>query len=186
MDHVWVEDGFIRAHTIGEASPLGICGSGIIDALAALLATETVGETGKLEEPDAEYNAEKAAKIAESVYLTQKDIRNVQLAKSAICAGIRTLLHEAGLKEKDLTAFYIAGGFGSFIDLNSAAAIGLFPEELVDVARVIGNAAETGAAMMLQDSTLQESIAGILDHANAIDLSSKRYFMDQYVEGMCF
>ena len=186
VDHVWVEDGSIRAHTIGEASPLGICGSGIIDALAALLATETVGETGKLEEPDAEYHAEKAAKIAESVYLTQKDIRNVQLAKSAICAGIRTLLHEAGLKEKDLTAFYIAGGFGSFIDLNSAAAIGLFPAELVDVARVIGNAAETGAAMMLQDSTLQESIAGILDHANAIDLSSKRYFMDQYVEGMCF
>ena len=186
VDHVWVEDGSIRAHTIGEVSPLGICGSGIIDALAALLATETVGETGKLEEPDAEYHAEKAAKIAESVYLTQKDIRNVQLAKSAICAGIRTLLHEAGLKEKDLTAFYIAGGFGSFIDLNSAAAIGLFPAELVDVARVIGNAAETGAAMMLQDSTLQESIAGILDHANAIDLSSKRYFMDQYVEGMCF
>ena len=186
VDHVWVEGGSIRAHTIGEVAPLGICGSGIIDALAALLATETVGETGKLEKPDAEYNGEKAAKIAESVYLTQKDIRNVQLAKSAICAGIRTLLHEAGLKEKDLTAFYIAGGFGSFIDLNSAAAIGLFPAELIGVARVIGNAAETGAAMMLQDATLHETIAGILDRANAIDLSSKSYFMDQYVEGMCF
>ena len=186
VDHVWVEDGSIHAHTIGETSPLGICGSGIIDALAALLETEKVGETGKLEEPDAEYNAEKAARIAELVYLTQKDIRNVQLAKSAICAGIRTLLHEAGLKEKDLTAFYIAGGFGSFIDLNSAAAIGLFPAELIGVARVIGNAAETGAAMMLQDSTLHETIAEILDRANAIDLSSKRYFMDQYVEGMCF
>ena len=186
VDHVWVENGSIRAHTIGEAAPLGICGSGIIDALAALLETETVGETGKLEEPDAEYNAEKAAKIAKSVYLTQKDIRNVQLAKSAICAGIRTLLHEAGLKEKDLTAFYIAGGFGSFIDLNSAAAIGLFPAELIGVARVIGNAAETGAAMMLQDCTLHETTAEILDRANAIDLSAKRYFMDQYVEGMCF
>ena len=92
----------------------------------------------------------------------------------------------SGFGEGIVRRFVEEGARVAIVDLNSAAAIGLFPAELVDVARVIGNAAETGAAMMLQDSTLQESIAGILDHANAIDLSSKRYFMDQYVEGMCF
>ena len=110
----------------------------------------------------------------------------MQLAKSAICAGIRTLLHEAGLKAKDLKAFYIAGGFGSFIDLNSAAEIGLFPPELIGAARVIGNAAETGAAMMLQDSALHATIDSALDQAKAIDLSANSYFVNQYVEGMCF
>ena len=186
VDHVWVENGKLSAHTIGETQPVGICGSGIIDAVAALLKTEAVDETGRLEEPDAEHNGEPAARIAEGVFLTQKDVRSVQLAKSAICAGIRTLLHEAGLKPKDLTAFFIAGGFGSFIDLNSAAEIGLFPAELIGAARVIGNAAETGAAMMLQDSTLCESINSALDQAKAIDLSANSYFVNQYVEGMCF
>ena len=186
VDHIWVENGALSAHTIGEASPVGICGSGIIDAVAALLKTEAVDETGRLEEPDAEHNGEPAARIAETVYLTQKDIRNVQLAKSAICAGIRTLLHEAGLKAGDLKAFYIAGGFGSFIDLNSAAEIGLFPAELIGVARVIGNAAETGAAMMLQDRALSETIDTALDQAKAIDLSANSYFVNQYVEGMFF
>lgn len=186
VDHVWVEDGTLNAHTIGGFSPIGICGSGIIDAVAALLKTEAVSETGRLEEPDAKRNGESAARIAEAVYLTQKDIRNVQLAKSAICAGIRTLLHEAGLKATDLKAFYIAGGFGSFIDLNSAAEIGLFPPELIGAARVIGNAAETGAAMMLQDCTLHETIDSALNQAKAIDLSANSYFVNQYVEGMCF
>ena len=186
VDHIWVENGALSAHTIGEASPVGICGSGIIDAVAALLKTEAVDETGRLEEPDAEHNGEPAARIAETVYLTQKDIRNVQLAKSAICAGIRTLLHEAGLKAGDVKAFYIAGGFGSFIDLNSAAEIGLFPAELIGVARVIGNAAETGAAMMLQDRALSETIDTALDQAKAIDLSANSYFVNQYVEGMFF
>ncbi|MEA4870664.1 MAG: ASKHA domain-containing protein [Christensenella sp.] len=186
VDHVWVENGTPSAHTIGEAPPVGICGSGIIDAVAALLRTGAVDETGRLAKPDAERNGESAARVAEAVYLTQRDIRSVQLAKSAICAGIRTLLHEAGLKENDLTAFYIAGGFGSFIDLNSAAEIGLFPAELIGVARVIGNAAETGAAMMLQDCALHATIDGALDRAKAIDLSANSYFMNQYVEGMCF
>jgi uncharacterized 2Fe-2S/4Fe-4S cluster protein (DUF4445 family) len=83
-------------------------------------------------------------------------------------------------------AFYIAGGFGSFIDLRSATAIGLFPAELIYVARVIGNAAETGAAMLLQDQSLLKGLNDVLSDATAIDLSANSYFMDQYVEGMCF
>jgi len=110
----------------------------------------------------------------------------VQLAKSAICAGIRTLLHVTGVSVSQVKAFHIAGGFGSFIDLKSAAAIGLFPAEMIDVARVIGNAAETGAAMLLQDQSLRQGLNSTLNGAVAIDLSANSCFMDQYVEGMCF
>lgn len=186
VDHVWVEEKRLNYHAIGEAEAVGICGSGIIDAVAALLENETVDETGRLVQPDLEINGQMAAKIADTVFVTQKDIRNVQLAKSAICAGIRTLLHMTGVSAPQVKAFYIAGGFGSFIDLKSAAAIGLFPAELIDVARVIGNAAETGAAMLLQDQTLLPDLNNILNGATAIDLSVNSFFMDQYVEGMGF
>jgi len=186
VDHIWVEEKRLNYHTIGEAEAAGICGSGIIDAVAALLENDTVDETGRMVLPDLEINGQSAAKIATAVYVTQKDIRSVQLAKSAICAGVRTLLHVTGVSVFQVKAFYIAGGFGSFIDLKSAAAIGLFPAEMIDVARVIGNAAETGAAMLLQDQSLLHDLNSTLNGAVAIDLSANHYFMDQYVEGMCF
>lgn len=186
IDHVWVEEGKLNAHTIGETEPTGICGSGIIDAVAALLQSNAVDETGRLIELDFLANGQAAIRLDGGVYLTQKDIRNVQLAKSAICAGVRTLLHSSGVSSSQVKAFYIAGGFGSFIDLKSAVVIGLFPAELIDVARVIGNAAETGAAMLLLDQSLRHDINRTLTRAQVIDLSANPYFMDQYVEGMCF
>ena len=139
VDHVWVEEQRLNYHTIHGTEALGICGSGIIDAVAALLENETVYETGRMVQPDLEINGQPSARISTAVYVTQKDIRSVQLAKSAICAGIRTLLHLIGISEPHVKAFYIAGGFGSFLDLKSAAAIGLFPADLIDVAHVIGN-----------------------------------------------
>jgi len=186
VDHVWVEEQRLNYHTIHDAEAVGICGSGIIDAVAALLENETIDETGRMVLPDLEINGQSVAKIASAVYVTQKDIRSVQLAKSAICAGIRTLLHITKVSAAQVKTFYIAGGFGSFIDLKSAAEIGLFPAELIDVARVIGNAAETGAAMLLQDQSLLYGLNEVLYDAAAIDLSANSYFMDQYVEGMCF
>ncbi len=186
IDRVWFEDGKLGFHTIDESEPIGICGSGIIDAVAELRQKGAIDETGRLKEPDYKTDDGAAARIGGPIYLTQKDIRNVQLAKSAICAGIHTLLNIAGVMVSQIQTFYIAGGFGSFIDLENAVVIGLFPPELAGVARVIGNAAETGAAMMLQDQALRQSINGILIHAKAIDLSANPYFMDQYVEGMMF
>ena len=186
VDHVWVEEDRIFCHTIGETEAVGICGSGIIDAVAALLENETVDETGRMVQSDLEINGQSAARLADAVYLTQKDVRSIQLAKSAICAGIRTLLHVSGVPASRVKSFYIAGGFGSFIDLKSAATIGLFPAELIDVACVIGNAAETGAAMLLQDQSLRQGLNNTLNGAVAIDLSANHYFMDQYVEGMFF
>ena len=97
-------------------------------------------ETGALEEE---------AVLTERVILTQQDIRQVQLAKGAIAAGIRTLLLKEGLSFNDVSTLYIAGGFGSHLNMESAVRIGLIPEELAKKAQVLGNAALGGARQLL-------------------------------------
>ena len=92
VDHVRVQDGALQAHVIGGGAPKGICGSGVIDALACLLELEQLDETGLLEQDP--------APVAPPVCLTQKDVRMVQLAKSAICAGLSTLLRVEGLERR--------------------------------------------------------------------------------------
>lgn len=178
VDHAEVRDGKIRIHVIGDAPAAGICGSGVADLLAALLELEILDETGYLECGDYEF--------AENVKFTQKDVRQVQLAKSAIRSGIETLIHTAHAGKKDISRMAVAGGFGSYLSLESAAAIGLIPPELKDRCSVIGNAALSGAVMMLFDKKLADESSRLADSAETIDLAPDPFFMDQYVENMMF
>lgn len=178
IDHVTLQNGRLTTHTIGETEPRGICGSGLIDAVACLLEAGTLDESGLLDEDP--------TGIAKPVVLTQKDIRMVQLAKSAICAGIRTLFQNAGLSEDQISAFYIAGGFGSYLNVGSAGRIGLFPDALTAKAKAVGNAALTGAAMLLLDRDLRQSAADLAKQANVIELSTNPTFADAYMMGMTF
>ena len=106
-------------------------------------------------------------------------MRQLQLAKGAICAGMRTLLQEQGLKPQDVETLYIAGGFGTRMNLHNAARIGLFPSELESRAKAIGNAALSGAALMLLDesSTLANVEACCLNLAELPTFS--QFFMEQ-------
>lgn len=178
VDRVDVVNGALRAHVIGDTAPEGICGSGVIDAAACLLQTGQLDETGALKEGE--------AVIAPPVRLTQGDIRQVQLAKSAVCAGIVTLLRSAGVGFEEVGAFYIAGGFGSFLRIDSAAAIGLVPSQLAGKARVLGNAALTGAAMVLLRREHWQCCFAICGQAHTLQLSESPAFMEQYVESMMF
>ena len=119
IDRVWLQDGQLRAHTIGEQRAVGICGSGLIDAVAMLLEKGEIDETGATESERLE--------LRDGIALLPKDIRAVQLAKAAIAAGIETLMQSAGVGPEHIETLYIAGGFGSHLDVRSAAAIGLFP-----------------------------------------------------------
>lgn len=183
VDRVWTEpsrDGvkIIKAHVIGEASPCGICGSGLVDAVACLLETDMLDETGYLED--------EPAQIASPVVLTQEDIRMVQLAKSAINAGMRTLLHTAGVTLHDVDTLYIAGGFGSYLNAHNAGRIGLLPEELVPFVRVIGNAALTGAAMLLLSGNLRFACERLSRETKIVELASNPVFAAEYMERMLF
>jgi len=176
IDHIWVENGEIKYSVIGNIKPTHLCGSAVIDAVAALLKTGHVSEMGKL---DAEY-----FEFAPGIKFTKQDVRQIQLAKSAICAGIKTLMEVNGITANDINTFYIAGGFGAYLKLESADTISLVPKELVPKSKVIGNAALSGAIAMLLDKDIDKKIK--LDNCECINLAATEQFSDLYIENMIF
>ena len=178
IDRVWVEDGTIKVHTLQEQPAVGVCGSGLIDAIAAFLQTEDIDETGACEED--------SLPLRDEIALLPKDVRAVQLAKAAIAAGSQTLLDSAGVSMGEVSRLYIAGGFGSHLNVDSAAAIGLIPPELASRVEIIGNAALSGAVAMLMDGRYQadgRQIAALSSHVN---LGGNPKFNENYIEHMLF
>lgn len=189
IEHVDVVDGALQCKVIGGGQTVGICGSGVIDAIASLLCLEVLDETGRLDEDDdrvQELDGDLFFPLDKTVGIYGKDVRAVQLAKSAICAGMRTLLHSSDVTADQLDVVYLAGGFGSFIDVKKACEIGLIPMELIDRVQVLGNAALTGAQMMLLNQDLLGRTAQMQQIAKLVDLATNPVFMDAYVDGMFF
>ena len=178
IDRVFVRDGTVSVHTIGDRPAIGVCGSGLIDAVAAALAAGAIDETGAMEG--------EAFALTESVRLLPRDIRAVQLAKAAVAAGIDTLLETAGIGAEDVDSFLIAGGFGSHLNAESAAAIGLFPQTLAARARALGNGALTGAARMLLDRRQQARGIALTRLARHVDLGGDPKFNQHFIERMLF
>lgn len=184
------EDGTVTAAVIAGGAAAGICGSGVLDAVALLLDEGILDESGLLcdSSPQVEsWNGQSAWRIPGTpVYLTQKDIRQVQLAKAALCAGIQTLLETAGLEPEQVDRLCIAGGFGHYMNLRSAARVGLFPACLVPRAHVLGNAALAGAVTLLLDSSYLDTLADIRGRAQEIPLSGNSTFSDSYIDHITF
>jgi uncharacterized 2Fe-2S/4Fe-4S cluster protein (DUF4445 family) len=178
IDKVIILNGKLDAHVIGNVPPVGICGSGLIDAVACLLDNETLDETGYLEE--------ESILIKEPVSITQKDIRMFQLAKSAIYAGIMTLIHSEDLTESDISALYVAGGFSNYLNKRNAARTGLLPESLARKAISVGNAALSGASMILLNNAFKTKAEAISKAANITELATDPFFAEEYVAGMLF
>ena len=178
IDRVQVSGDALQIHTIGDAPAVGLCGSGLIDAVAALLKLEWMDETGALEDDD--------VVLAPGVVLTQKDIRSMQLAKAAIAAGIATLLEVSNTDAEQIETLYLAGGFGSHLNIQSAAAIGLFPEELADKVKVIGNAALAGAAQILLDKAQLPQMRALAANSQHWNLGGDPRFNNHYMEQMFF
>jgi len=186
IDHVWLSKtgGQVPCpgySTIGNTTPKGLCGSGLLDTLAVLLDIGAVDETGRLLGKDKFWVNEK-----HGIYITAGDIRKLQLAKAAIAAGIQVLLHFAGITEKDIKLLALAGGFGSYMDLQSAARIGLFPKTLLPVAKSYGNTAGEGAAMALCSKKACTMLESIRTQCENIELSSIAFFNDKFVDEMSF
>ena len=177
VDRVWQEDGRICYRTIGHMPPVGLCGTGLLDAIATGLALGLIDDTGAMDQD---------MDIAEGVSLTQEDVRAVQLAKAAVAAGIETMLEVAKTTVEDIDAFYICGGFGSRLDLHSAAAVGLFPSQLVSKAHPLGNAALTGAAMALLDPAQQAALGDVARAAMPVELGGNAAFYDRFIAYMLF
>ncbi|MBQ8441599.1 MAG: DUF4445 domain-containing protein [Clostridia bacterium] len=176
IDKVTVKDGSLQAHVIGETEPKGICGSGLVDAVACMLDAEILDESGFLEDEPFTVQA--------PVTLTQKDIRMLQLAKSAICAGLMTLIQNEKLQPLDIQTLYIAGGFGNYLNMQSAARIGLLPNDLTTCSQAVGNAALAGASMFLLNAKIRKKAKMLVKGAVVLDLSTNPTFSDLYMSGM--
>lgn len=178
VDKVWPENGQLSFHTIGEGQALSFCGSGIIDAVAGMLELGVLDETGKL-------TGEQTG-LPDSIRLTQNDIRQIQMAKSAVISGILVLLHEAGLQADKINTLYLAGGFGKHMSLDNAVRIGLIPRELQKRTKPIGNAALTGASLLLLERKQFEEVQNLRDKAVCVDLSCSSMFAGFFMENMMF
>jgi uncharacterized 2Fe-2S/4Fe-4S cluster protein (DUF4445 family) len=205
IDRVVVDDD-IHVHTIGEAPPLGICGSGLIDLLAGLLDAGVIDATGLIRVEDRDQlprglgarmvmRGEERQVIVlrpgeagagREIVLTQDDVRQAQLAKGAIASGVAMLLHVAGVTPDRLAELMLAGGFGNYVSIASAIRIGLIPPLPPAKVRYVGNAAALGAQMaLLSEAERQraETIARSIEH---VSLAAHPDFEQIFVDGMSF
>jgi uncharacterized 2Fe-2S/4Fe-4S cluster protein (DUF4445 family) len=206
IDRVWLEDGDLRLHVIGEGAPQGICGSGLIDAVAVALDAGLVDWTGliQLERRD-RFSAPLARRLVErgeerilvlaprgeaagggEIVLTQDDVRQVQLAKGAIGGGIRMVQRVLGVPDDALRDLMLAGGFGNYLSIPSAVRIGLIPPLPAERIRYVGNAAALGAQLALvseAERARAERLARSIEH---LSLATHPDFQDLFVEAMNF
>ncbi|MBI3945096.1 MAG: DUF4445 domain-containing protein [Armatimonadetes bacterium] len=172
---VGVSDHRMDARVIGGGDPRGVCGSGLVDAVAAALDLELLAPSGRLADGD-------RLMVAPPVYITQRDIRELQLAKAAIAAGLRMLLEELGKSLEDVTRFYLAGAFGNTLGVESAEKIGLFKfgsERTVPV----GNAALRGAKIALL-SPNGGVPPDLQRHVRFLNLGSRPRFQELFADEM--
>ncbi len=196
VNSVYIREGKIEYTVIGNKAPGGICGSGILDLAAVAVQTGLMDETGRILSPDEvpaeagkylrEVDGVLSVYVDENVYLTQKDIRHIQTAKAAMAAGVLALAKSAGIELSDIKAVFIAGGFGNFMDKESAARIGLIDRQLEDKIKSIGNAAGSGAIMALLNDGYKVESQKIADMGTHVELGGDAYFMEKYVDCMYF
>ena len=172
----------MQYETIGDKEPVGLCGTGVLEVMYELLKEEIVDETGLM---DDDY-VDDGFPLAEGIVFTDRDIREVQLAKSAIRAGAETLMKEYGVTYEGIHRLYLAGGFGQKINLKKAAGIGILPEELIDKTEAAGNSSLAGAVLAACDPAVRQRFEQAVLLSEEVSLSESRVFNDLYVEYMFF
>lgn len=177
----------VKVNTIGDKPPIGLCGTGVIETVSELLKAELIDETGMLDEDyfDDGYPLAKTPDGDEIVF-TQQDVREIQLAKSAVRAGVETLLLRYGIGYEDVDKVYLAGGFGYKINLDKAISIGLLPEELHDKIEAVGNSSLGGTVVYLTEEDAAERMERIIGASEEIGLSTDKDFNRFYTDYMFF
>jgi uncharacterized 2Fe-2S/4Fe-4S cluster protein (DUF4445 family) len=189
IERVFVANGRIAVEAIGKGKPVGLCGSGVIDALAALREADIFDDGGRIarHHPDiVEVEGKRVAQLAPEVYFSQHDVRAVQLAKAAIRTGVELLLRERGLREDDIGRVVIAGAFGAYISLASAIAIGLLPALPPNRFVQVGNAAGLGIRRILTSLKARAEASELAERCRYIELSTRGDFQKSFLANIGF
>lgn len=203
IEKVRLENGRVILGVIGSCAPRGICGSGLIDAIAELLRAGLLERSGRFTaKPEGPYASrfrvspsgirefvlasQEAGECENDVVITQKDIRELQLAKAAIAAGIEILYKEAGIEAKDVQRLFLAGAFGNYLDRANAVALGLFPGIPVENIIPVGNAAAEGAGICLLSLTALLHSDRVASSIKPVELSTRKDFNEIWIRCMNF
>lgn len=185
IDHVWMEEGRLCYHVIGDGEANGICGSGLIDAVAVFLENGQINKRGRIRSEE-ERDGERFLPVSDEVWLTQTDIREVMLAKGAIAAGIELLAGHLGISVSDIDAVLLAGAFGSFMDPHNACRIGLLPAELDGKIETVGNAAGSGARRIACSREEFVRTGQLIREIEFVELADVPQFMHTFATRMNF
>jgi len=206
ISQVYAEDGDIRWKVVGEIPPRGLCGSGLVDLVALLLRLGLIEEGGRFEAPDLlrssipsniksrmrhshdgwEFVLAEGREGSRAVVLAQRDVRELQLAKGAIRAGINILMNELGVEVSQIEEIWLAGAFGNYIDPANAQIIGLIPPYPLERIRPVGNAAGEGAKTALLSQGAREEASRIARSVRYVELASRADFQERFVEALAF
>lgn len=205
IEKVCIDDDEVKIQVVGNSSPYGLCGSGVIDAVFALRKAGIIDETGAMRTPEQyekihpgsrlcsrlhyveEYNLGFYFSEGEHpVYICQKDVRQIQLAKSAIYSGCMTLLAAYGITLEEVDALVLAGAFGNYINIEHAQDIGLLPPIERQKVIPIGNGAGKGVQSVLLDSSYRKKIQNIQEKSKHIELADRSDFMEYYLSNINF
>jgi uncharacterized 2Fe-2S/4Fe-4S cluster protein (DUF4445 family) len=197
IEMVWSNGIFLNLRTIGDATPKGICGSGIMDVMACLIEQNAVASSGLLKDLHSDdyisnllseryeiIDQAGAIKLAEHVYFTQKDIRQFQLAKSAIQTGIDMLLSAAGVEPSELEKIIIAGGFGFHLKTDSLRRTGIVPRNFNGNIHFAGNTSRTGCALMLLDAATRDYLQNHMTSVPHISIAEQTDFQSRFIENI--
>jgi len=193
IERVSVEaDGSLRCQTIGGDPPRGLCGSGLLDLLACLLEIGAIDRTGRLTPGDAtrlrdgpdglEFILVPAAGGRDAITITQADISNLIRSKAGVYAAISTLMDATGTSADKISALYVAGAFGNYLDLRKAVEIGMLPDVPLDRIRFVGNSSIAGAKMAALSRHALAKAEEIADRMTYFDLMNHPAYMDAFIQ----
>ena len=193
IERLRMEGDRIQYQTIDGAPPIGICGSGIVDALAQLHLAKIIDEGGRITDNRPRVRTYKGQrefilvgkeerKGKPAITITQHDVRELQLAKAAIRTGIQTLLETSGCDEDDIKQVIIAGAFGTYIDISSAVTIGMLPALPLNRFRQVGNAAGMGAKLALISLKSRVRAEAIASRVSYVELASSPGFQPAFMQ----
>ena len=184
---VRIERGRAKVRTIDHTVPVGICGTGILEAMAGLVREGLVDETGKLVEPYFHKGFPLASTLDyQRITLSQQDIREIQMAKSAIRAGIESLIERSGISRQRVHQVFLAGGFGYYLDPQKAAVIGLLPADLAERTTAVGNTSLKGAIGLLTGAVTLEELQAIAAGVEEIVLGNDEAYQRLYIDYLNF
>ncbi len=193
IEGVKIRGGEVELTVIGDVDPVGICGSGLVDAVAELVAAGVLDHSGKFVPVDGPLAA-RMGKVGEEnvfhlhgdVYLSQRDVRELQFAKASIATGWTILCREFGIEPSEIQQVLLAGSFGSYLSADSAVRIGLVPK--LALPRIVSaeNVAGEGAKIVALSVSERHAAAAVLDEVDYVELSGRADFNDLFIDQLAF